>query len=60
MDNLGYSDLGAYGGEVSTPVIDALANAGDQFTNFHAYPLRRSEALRVGRRSDASWPVAAQ
>lgn len=39
LDDLGYSDLGAYGGEAETPYIDALAQEGTQFTNFHATPL---------------------
>lgn len=39
LDDLGYSDLGAYGGEAETPNIDALAQEGVQFTNFHATPL---------------------
>lgn len=28
LDDLGYSDLGAYGGEAETPNIDALAQEG--------------------------------
>lgn len=39
LDDLGYSDLGAYGGEVETPNIDALIADGTQFTNFHTAPL---------------------
>ncbi len=34
-DDLGFSDLGAYGGEIHTPNIDQLAASGVQFTNFH-------------------------
>lgn len=34
-DDMGFSDAGAYGGEINTPHIDALAAAGMQFTNFH-------------------------
>lgn len=34
-DDMGYSDLGAYGGEIETPAIDALARNGLQFTNFY-------------------------
>jgi arylsulfatase len=34
-DDLGYSDLGAFGGEIRTPNLDALALAGTRFTNFH-------------------------
>jgi len=37
-DDLGYSDLGSYGGEVSTPRLDALARSGTLFTNFHTAP----------------------
>lgn len=39
MDDLGYTDLGAYGGETETPNLDALANQSAQFTDFHASPL---------------------
>ena len=35
-DDLGYSDLGIYGGEIETPNIDALAQDGLVLTNFHA------------------------
>lgn len=35
IDDMGFADLGAYGSEVSTPNIDALANDGIQFTNYH-------------------------
>jgi arylsulfatase len=31
-DDLGYSDLGCYGGEISTPNVDALAAGGLRFT----------------------------
>jgi arylsulfatase len=31
-DDLGYSDLGCYGGEIRTPNIDALAANGLRFT----------------------------
>lgn len=34
-DDMGFSDPGAYGGEISTPNIDALAAEGMQFSNFH-------------------------
>lgn len=37
-DDLGYSDLGAYGGEIHTPNLDDLAARGTQFTNFHVAP----------------------
>ncbi|UJH67832.1 arylsulfatase [Allomuricauda sp. SCSIO 65647] len=34
-DDMGYSDLGSYGGEISTPNIDSLAYGGIRFTNFY-------------------------
>ncbi|MFK8049875.1 MAG: sulfatase-like hydrolase/transferase, partial [Halioglobus sp.] len=34
-DDIGFSDFGSYGGEIETPHIDALAQAGIRFTNFH-------------------------
>ncbi len=37
-DDMGYTDLGVYGGEISTPNIDALAGEGILFTQFHTAP----------------------
>lgn len=34
-DDLGYSDLGCYGGEIHTPNIDALAAGGVRFSQFY-------------------------
>ena len=34
-DDMGFSDVGAFGSEVATPNIDALASEGLSFTNFH-------------------------
>jgi len=34
-DDLGFSDLGCYGGEISTPNLDSLAHNGLRFTQFH-------------------------
>ncbi|WP_346863957.1 arylsulfatase [uncultured Draconibacterium sp.] len=34
-DDMGYSDLGCYGGEVETPNLDALAANGLRFTQFY-------------------------
>jgi arylsulfatase len=34
-DDLGYSDLGTFGGEIATPNLDALARTGRLLTNFH-------------------------
>ena len=35
LDDLGYSDLGCYGGEIDTPNIDALAEGGVRFESFY-------------------------
>lgn len=34
-DDLGYSDLGCYGGEIHTPNLDRLASEGLRFTHFY-------------------------
>ena len=36
VDDMGYADLGSFGGEIETPNLDALAEAGIRLTNFHA------------------------
>lgn len=38
-DDLGYSDVGVFGGEIRTPNIDALAHQGRIYTNMYATPL---------------------
>ena len=35
-DDLGFTDLGSYGSEISTPTLDALAREGVRFTNYHS------------------------
>lgn len=37
-DDAGFADLGSFGGEISTPNIDALAAVGVRFTNFYVGP----------------------
>lgn len=34
-DDLGYSDIGSYGGEINTPNLDQLSDNGLRFTNFY-------------------------
>jgi arylsulfatase A-like enzyme len=45
-DDLGYSDLGCYGGEIQTPNLDRLAENGLRFTQFYncgrCWPTRAS------------------
>jgi arylsulfatase/uncharacterized sulfatase len=38
-DDVGFTDLGAYGGEARTPNIDALAQRGAQFSRYYSSPL---------------------
>lgn len=38
-DDLGYSDIGAYGGEIETPNLDALVAGGRLLTNHHTGPV---------------------
>lgn len=35
VDDMGYSDIGCYGGEITTPNIDRLASTGTRFTQFY-------------------------
>lgn len=47
-DDLGYSDIGAFGGEIHTPNLDALANEGRLLSDYHTAPTcspTRSELL---------------
>ena len=37
-DDLGFSDLGAFGGEIATPNLDRLAFDGLRLTDFHTAP----------------------
>ena len=39
VDDMGYSDVQPFGGEIRTPVIQALAEEGVRFTNFHVSSL---------------------
>jgi len=35
VDDMGYSDIGPFGGEIRTPSLDSLAKSGIRFTDFH-------------------------
>ena len=38
-DDVGFTDLGPYGGEARTPNIDAIAQRGAQFSRYYSSPL---------------------
>lgn len=38
VDDMGFSDLGAFGSEIATPHLDALARAGVRLGDFHSAP----------------------
>jgi arylsulfatase A-like enzyme len=37
-DDMGFSDIGSFGGEIDTPTLDGLANEGLRLSNFHVLP----------------------
>ena len=37
-DDLAFSDIGCFGGNIQTPVIDKIAKEGVSFSNFHVQP----------------------
>ncbi len=37
-DDLGYTDIGAFGSEISTPTLDSIANSSIKLTNFYTAP----------------------
>ena len=38
VDDMGYSDLGSFGGEIRTPTIDSLAESGLRMSSFYVAP----------------------
>ncbi|MEI6713202.1 MAG: arylsulfatase [Verrucomicrobiota bacterium] len=52
-DDLGYSDLGCYGGEIATPNLDKLATNGLRFTQF--YNSAKCEPTRASLMSGQYW-----
>ncbi len=63
-DDLGYKDIGCYGGPVKTPALDSLAAKGVRFTDFYSgcavcSPSRAT--LLTGRHgrpvADGLWPA---
>jgi arylsulfatase A len=61
-DDLGYGDLGCYGGTIPTPNLDALAAGGIRFTHFNAaHPICSASraALLTGRYAQRSHTIGA-
>lgn len=69
-DDLGFSDIGTFGGNIQTPVLDKFGKEGMLFSNFHVLPTcspTRSSLLTgndnhvagVGIMSEVSYPAVA-
>lgn len=56
LDDLGFSDLRCYGGELATPTIDRLAREGLRFSQF--YVSGKCEPSRAELMTGRPWPVA--
>ncbi|BFP40526.1 arylsulfatase [Flavobacteriaceae bacterium GF1] len=65
-DDMGWSDLGCYGSEINTPVLDSLAYTGHRFTQFYntskCFPSRAAlltglyaQQVGVGRSWKPNW-----
>lgn len=54
VDDMGFSDLGCYGGEISTPNLDRLAGNGIRFTQF--YNCAKCETTRSTLMSGKYYP----
>ena len=49
VDDMGFSDLGAFGSEIRTPNLDGLAMSGLRLTNFHTTPVCAPTRAAFGR-----------
>jgi arylsulfatase A-like enzyme len=47
LDDMGFSDIGSYGGEIETPVLDRLADQGLRLTRFSATPKCHSSRISL-------------
>ncbi len=54
VDDLGFSDLGSYGGEIETPILDRLAENGLRFREF--YNTAKCAQSRASLLSGRYWP----
>jgi hypothetical protein len=55
LDDVGFADLGRYGSEIDTPVLDRLAAHGLRYTSFHTTAMcsQTRAALLTGRQPRA-------
>ncbi|MGE5685089.1 MAG: arylsulfatase [Nitrososphaerota archaeon] len=54
-DDFGYSDIGAFGSEISTPNLDQLAKEGHILTNYHTAPT--CSPARVALLTGVDWHI---
>jgi arylsulfatase A-like enzyme len=54
-DDFGFSDIGSFGSEISTPNLDALANEGKILTNYHTAPT--CSPARAGLLTGVDWHI---
>src|SRR6476659_2069757 len=54
-DDLGYSDIGSFGSEISTPNLDAIAKEGKVLTEYHTAPT--CSPARVALMTGVDWHI---
>ena len=54
-DDFGYSDIGSFGSEISTPNLDALAKEGKVLTDYHTAPT--CSPARVALMTGVDWHI---
>jgi arylsulfatase A-like enzyme len=54
-DDFGYSDIGSFGSEISTPNLDQIANEGKILTNYHT--ATTCSPARVGMLTGVDWHI---
>ncbi len=63
-DDMGYSDIGCYGGEIETPNLDRLAANGLRYTRFYntgrCCPTRASLLTGLYAHQAGKWPLTAR
>ena len=57
VDDMGYSDIGCYGGEIDTPNLDTLAQSGLRFRQFYIQDYYDSNKLQLDGESYTGEPA---